>query len=519
MPKSNPINIVDLFAGPGGLGEGFTSFDNGNAFKILVSAEMEASAHQTLRLRSFFRILKRQGGNSLESYYRFCNGESDTPHNEKTQLAWKEAEKEARCITLGTESGNLELDAILTQAGISSSKPWILIGGPPCQAYSLVGRARNRGKTNYRPEEDHRHYLYREYLRIIQQYQPAVFVMENVKGILSSTINGQKIFQTILRDLSDPNRALGQSSGYGYKIHSLVVPTIFERGMDPEDINAHDFIIRAEEFGIPQARHRVILLGIREDMDIIPNPLSKVSGGFTVEDAIGALPNLRSRLSKGGDDGEKWASTVREHLQELYKESSQRSDLHDLAVVLNGIKDRISSDLGLGGLRIAIEKKSAIQNSMLNDWYHDSELKVWLNHEARGHMSSDLRRYLYAAAYAVAYKRSPKGHKEFNLKGLRPNHDNWESGKFADRFRVQVKDRPSTTVTSHISKDGHYFIHPDLTQCRSLTVREAARLQTFPDNYFFQGNRTQQFHQVGNAVPPLLASQVAAIVGEIFSRI
>jgi DNA (cytosine-5)-methyltransferase 1 len=250
-------------------------------------------------------------------------------------------------------------------------------------------------------------------------------------------------------------------------------------------------------------------------MDIIPNLLSKVSG-FTVEDAIGALPNLRSRLSKGSDDGEKWASTVREHLQELHKESSQRSDLHELAVVLNGIKDRISSDLGLGGLRIGIEKKPAIQSSMLNDWYRDSELNVWLNHEARGHMSSDLRRYLYAAAYGIAYKRSPKGHKEFDLKGLRPNHNNWESGKFSDRFRVQIKDRPSTTVTSHISKDGHYFIHPDVTQCRSLTVREAARLQTFPDNYFFQGNRTQQFHQVGNAVPPLLANKIAAIVASIF---
>jgi DNA (cytosine-5)-methyltransferase 1 len=380
-----------------------------------------------------------------------------------------------------------------------------------------VGRARNRGKTDYCPEEDHRHYLYREYLRIIQQYQPAIFVMENVKGILSARVNGQKIFQTILRDLSDPNMALGHPSGCGYKIHSLVVPTIFERGMNPKDINVHNFIIRAEEFGIPQARHRVILLGIRDDIDITPTLLNKVSG-FTVEDAIGALPNIRSRLSKGSDDGEKWASTVKQHLQELYAESAERIDLHELAIVLNGIKGCIDSELGIGGLRVKIEKKINIQSTILNDWYLDSKLKVWLNHETRGHMPSDLRRYLYAAAYGLAYERSPKGHKEYDLKGLRPNHDNWESGKFADRFRVQIKSRPSTTVTSHISKDGHYFIHPDLTQCRSLTVREAARLQTFPDNYFFQGNRTQQFHQVGNAVPPLMANKIAEIVADIFYR-
>jgi DNA (cytosine-5)-methyltransferase 1 len=130
-------------------------------------------------------------------------------------------------------------------------------------------------------------------------------------------------------------------------------------------------------------------------------------------------------------------------------------------------------------------------------------------------MPTDLRRYVFAAAFAKVFGRSPKGHQEFELAGLKPAHKNWESGKFADRFRVQLGDRPATTVTSHIAKDGHYFIHPDPWQCRSLTVREAARLQTFPDNYFFMGNRTQQYHQVGNAVPPMLAAMIAQVVHEM----
>jgi DNA (cytosine-5)-methyltransferase 1 len=132
-------------------------------------------------------------------------------------------------------------------------------------------------------------------------------------------------------------------------------------------------------------------------------------------------------------------------------------------------------------------------------------------------MPSDLGRYLYASVFAEQYGHSPKGHKEFALKGLAPDHANWKTGKFADRFRVQRYEVPGTTVTSHISKDGHYFIHPDPLQCRSLTVREAARLQTFPDNYFFQGNRTQQYHQVGNAVPSLLANQIARICESVLS--
>lgn len=165
-----------------------------------------------------------------------------------------------------------------------------------------------------------------------------------------------------------------------------------------------------------------------------------------------------------------------------------------------------------GSLRFPKKSPASTGINELDKWYTDNRLTKWLNHESRGHMREDLRRYVYASQFALSSGKSPKGPKDFFLQSLKPKHKNWESGKFADRFRVQLWDRPSTTITSHISKDGHYFIHPDPRQARSLTVREAARLQTFPDNYFFQGNRTQQFHQVGNAVPPLLSRKIALII-------
>ena len=143
-------------------------------------------------------------------------------------------------------------------------------------------------------------------------------------------------------------------------------------------------------------------------------------------------------------------------------------------------------------------------------------MKLLPNNETRGHIPADIARYLFAAAFVNAFGRSPKT-PDFP-KVLIPDHVNWGTGEFNDRYRVQVLDGPCATVTSHLSKDGHYFIHPDPVQCRSLTVREAARLQTFPDNYFFHGSRTQQYIQVGNAVPPFLAWQIAQAVWGIIDH-
>jgi len=511
-----PIPIVDLFAGPGGLGEGFTSIGNGKAFQIIVSAEMESSAHETLRLRSFYRILRRKGTRALKSYYLYCHGEAETPYNKGNFADWEQAGREAKQITLGSNAGNAKLNNILDEAKLSSKKPWVLIGGPPCQAYSLAGRSGNRRNANYIPEKDHRHYLYKEYLRIIHRYKPAVFVMENVKGILSSKINGKLIFHTILHDLENPDRVFGDDSGHRYKIYALGNKTKFDSDSTLEKIDASDFVVRSEEYGIPQARHRVILLGIRDDIDATPTQLKKQTRQ-TVNDAIRELPRLRSKLSKEEDSPESWVTIVKKHAHQLSAESAKDSNLIKLANALEALELKLSPNLLTGSLRETKTPDTNKNPSTLDKWYQDKNLKVWLNHETRGHMSSDLRRYIYAATFATTFKRSPKGHEDFALKGLRPNHANWESGKFSDRFRVQLKEEPATTITCHIAKDGHYFIHPDPSQCRSLTVREAARLQTFPDNYFFQGNRTQQFHQVGNAVPPMLAKKIAEIVKKLIS--
>jgi DNA (cytosine-5)-methyltransferase 1 len=502
------ISVVDLFAGPGGLGEGFSSYEvpagkgrrHRSPFRIALSVEKEAFAHSTLRLRSFYRLLKLKG-QPLDQYYAYVSGKVTCPYTPDTREFWEQAGEEALQLEIGVGDANSKIHEKV-KAISEANEDWILIGGPPCQAYSLVGRARNKGVDDYSAEKDQRHFLYKHYLELISKFRPAVFVMENVKGILSSKVSGSKIFTKILEDL----RVADGKGGKPYRIYSLSEDGVVYTGPD-SDVDPHDFIVRSEQYGIPQARHRVILVGIREDLAPTKfSPLAKKKRATTVLRAISDLPKLRSGLSTG-DSQEAWKEAVIEEANRVVKALRDLPDSFDQKKIKAALREVLKGNLPHQS-RGALQHRHALQgeNSFVKK-LRDPKLPVILNNESRGHMKSDLGRYLYAAAYAKVNEVSPS--QEHFPKSLAPDHENWFTGKFADRFRVQVRNEPSTTVTCHISKDGHYYIHPDPRQCRSLTVREAARLQTFPDNYFFEGNRTEQYIQVGNAVPPLLAREIA----------
>lgn len=518
-----PIKIIDVFSGPGGLSEGFTSFKDDNdthPFKIAVSIEKDASAHRTLKLRSFFRQFS---GSPPEEYYAFLKGElNETPEESLYGIPEfsdqvEAANREALQLELG--KNNRTINKLISDS--LGNDECILIGGPPCQAYSLAGRSRNMGIEDYDAGADHRNFLYKEYLKIIAQFQPMIFIMENVKGMLSAKIDDEFIYETIFKDLHDPCKAIRvePKRGYSrrkYKIFSLVTRNDKNKGLNPKD-----YIIRSELYGIPQRRHRVILIGIRDDLaegwsdDLLLEGKPKIP----IVEVIGDLPNLRSGLSKETNTDQNWLDTIKLQAN-LAVEVLNKNSKRDIADEITKDLDNFSvPELGQGK-NLGLIRENDMEDLDFQDWFYDISLGEHIcNHETRGHLSADLQRYLFCSMWAKV------GHKE-NWKSLTPKsgdypiefipkHKNFKSGKFSDRFRVQPWSIPATTITSHISKDGHYYIHPDPLQCRSFTVREAARIQTFPDNYFFVGTRTQQYVQVGNAVPPFLAMQIAECVFKI----
>jgi DNA (cytosine-5)-methyltransferase 1 len=529
------IPVIDLFAGPGGLGEGF-SRQTAADFHIAISIEKDEMAHETLRLRAAHRALSRCGKADKATWATWDSLVASEPWNvlfyrlrdcgnKLIAAACRDAEHEALNLELGPGNRDEATSEIRERL-----KPWmqngrlpenaVLIGGPPCQAYSVVGRSRNRGIVGYTAEGDHRHFLYLEYLNVIAEFRPAVFVMENVKGILSSRVQERQIFDTIREDLRRPDIAAGK----GKPVEYVLLP--LPRSMDlPDEPLPDDYIVCAEDYGVPQARHRVIILGIRKDVYEQAGAVPRLtpSAPPTVLDMINDLPLLRPQISRRGKDLEPEQALDDPSLDKAVDSLLRGGNpaMAKIAEMMMEVREQVRNPRKApsSGTDRTLRSASDLRGpAKLRHWLRDRECGLLSNHVSRSHMPSDLVRYLFVAAYGQVTGQSP--HLVDFPVSLLPEHKNVDRERvgdsiFKDRFRVQLGNRHSMTVTSHIAKDGHAFIHPRPGQFRSLTVREAARLQTFPDSYVFLGNRTSQYTQVGNAVPPYLAFQIAGVVAAV----
>lgn len=340
--RQEPIPIVDLFAGPGGLGEGFASLYDREMgrrrFGVGVSIEKDPIAHRTLSLRALYRAFPPQ--KVPETYYRYIRGEINREDlfSASSMPQWAlNASSEARNAELGKTSPDL-IDEWIADA-ISDATEWVLIGGPPCQAYSIAGRSRRTNESQDQFESDEKHFLYKEYLRIIQRFQPTVFVMENVKGLLTSRHGGTSMFPRILDDLANPG------GDYTYEVRSFASPG------PPDTLAPSDYVIEAERFGIPQSRHRVILFGIRSDIVSSTPALSSEpsrfvlkprKGTLTVSEALQGMPAVRSRLSREVDSASSWRAALQESSSRL-----SRSYKRQNAAVVRAMNDAVAHAAGL----------------------------------------------------------------------------------------------------------------------------------------------------------------------------
>jgi DNA (cytosine-5)-methyltransferase 1 len=516
---------IDLFAGPGGLAEGFSQA----GFDIAISIEKEKVECETLQLRKLHKLLILDG--EFGAALMLASGEMDFfSAQEKFPKLSSIAQEQVKQLELGTVSFSKVYSAIRKSLNDSGKDNLVLLGGPPCQAYSIVGRSRNIGKSKVSQNpsavedfyKDARHTLYREYLKVLSTFAPDIFIMENVKGILSARtgIGASKgsVISNIISDLETPGRAMAADAEFLKEVSELdakissseyiLVPLVRKSSVDrfssvDNQVKPSDFLIRSEEHGIPQTRHRVIICGIRKDVYAKRERLEQLERKekkTTVREVLGSFPALRSDITKENLSAEKWAGRVADEIRAL-------TTIADVTVVT-------------GATTKKNPRKAAVKNNRDMSVFLEDSLGPIMSHRTRKHMISDLARYYFCADFAEREGRSPKI-QDWPIGKLIPNHkDIRKEGNrvtvagFSDRFKVQVWDKPASTITSHISKDGHHFIHPDKTQCRSLSVREAARIQTFPDSYQFCGGISKQFHQVGNAVPPYLAYQIANLLSE-----
>lgn len=402
----NKYTFVDLFAGCGGLSEGFLKA----GFHGLCHVDFDKFACDTLSNR-----LKNYGISDAEINSTVLNRDL-TKHSTVEDIL--------KCVN------NTKVD--------------LLIGGPPCQAFSTVGRAQDPNSM----KNDPRNYLYKHYIEILEKLNPKIFVFENVLGLLSSKPNNQYIFPLIIKEF--------QKKGYD----------VCEK---PEKI-----VLNSVHYGVPQIRKRVILIGINKSADI----------NISAEEIYDLIEKTH------------YAPTD-QNTKNLKKFRTIKDAISDLPPYLPGDGKE------------EIDFNSNSKNDYVKIMREKEQKKIY-NHVARKHNELDRARYKLLSENNWQLK---------DLNCRRPDLVHYDPKHFANRYTVQKFDQPGRTVVAHLYKDGNLFIHPDPKQERTFTVREAARVQSFPDDFQFLGARTHQYKQVGNAVPPLMSYQIAKAIKQILGKI
>lgn len=423
LTTKNNMNFIDLFSGAGGLSEGFIQA----GFEAIAHVEIEKSACNTLKTRSAYHYLK--SNKKYKTYISYLKGEITR------EELYRSVPNEVLDSIINAPIGDENNKTIQKQIDncLGNKKVDLIIGGPPCQAYSLAGRSRSKTKM----EGDPRNYLFVQYAEYLEKYQPKMFVFENVIG-LKSAKKGHYLIEM---------EKLFNKKGYQIKLHTL----------------------EARNFGVLQNRKRIVILGWLKTQKIkIPNLEDIViESNYLVQDLLNDLPVIKA--GEGADRFLNYKTETTEYL-----------------------------------------KTHALRNG----------IDILTQHISRPQRDQDKE------IYKIAVQKWTEKQQRLNYNDLPERlktHQNRTS--FIDRFKVVAADLPySQTVVAHIAKDGHYYIHPDIKQNRSISVREAARLQSFPDDFYFEGeregaNRTAAFKQIGNAVPPLMAKAIAEKIKEILCQI
>lgn len=405
------LNFIDLFSGAGGLSEGFIRA----GFNSIAHVEIDSKACQTLETRLTYHKLNSE--NNIVPYYDYISGKID-----RDDFIKEFGNNKISSSIINKEIGGKNNSGIFkTIDNLAKNKVIdIVIGGPPCQAYSLVGRSRDKNRM----KNDPRNFLYKEYGKYLKRYNPKVFVFENVLGLITADKGSyfedmQKYFRNI-----------------GYELKHTIQ--------------------NSADFGVIQKRKRIILIGWQKKLNFVYPNFDKIANNYTVKDILLDLKKL--------EPGEK---------ENISKYTKPKNEYLEKFEIRNGIN-------------------------------------FVTQHITRPHNERDLK------IYEIAIKKLFQGErlKYPDLPKHLKTHKNEKS--FVDRFKVVDPNGLAHTMVAHIAKDGHYYIYPDLKQIRSLSVREAARIQSFQDDYFFEGGRSAAFRQIGNAVPPLMAKEIAYKIKEQF---